>query len=107
MPSDKLIRVATNGGARALGLGAEIGSLEVGKKADILMLKCAEMDQLPLYDPLFAISALMVGRDVQTVVIDGEVVMKDRELQTIDQDKLKHDLAARLPKIMDRFHSLA
>jgi 5-methylthioadenosine/S-adenosylhomocysteine deaminase len=107
MPSDKLIRVATNGGARALGLGTEIGSLEVGKKADILMMKCGDMDQLPLYDPLFAVSTLMVGRDVQTVVIDGKVVMKDRELQTIDQDRLKYDLAARLPSIMDRFHSLA
>lgn len=107
MPSDRLIRVATNGGASALGLGDQIGSLEVGKKADILLLKCDELDQLPLYDPLFAIATTMVGRDVQTVVIDGEIVMKDRELLTIDREKLDHELASRLPDIMDRFQSVA
>ncbi|MBT5049742.1 MAG: amidohydrolase family protein [Rhodospirillaceae bacterium] len=107
MPSDRLIRVATNGGASALGLGDQIGSLEVGKKADILLLKCDELDQLPLYDPLFAVATTMVGRDVQTVVIDGEIVMKDRELLTIDREKLDHELASRLPDIMDRFQSVA
>ncbi|MCS5612095.1 MAG: amidohydrolase family protein, partial [Candidatus Poribacteria bacterium] len=103
MPSEKLIRVATNGGAAALGIQDEIGSLEIGKKADILILNCGEMDQFPLYDPLFAIATMMVGRDVKTVIIDGKVVMKDRELLTIDQEKLKHELMSRLPKIMERF----
>ena len=103
MPSEKLIRVATNGGAAALGIQNEIGSLEIGKKADILILNCGEMDQFPLYDPLFAIATMMVGRDVKTVIIDGKVVMKDRELLTIDQEKLKHELMSRLPKIMERF----
>jgi 5-methylthioadenosine/S-adenosylhomocysteine deaminase len=107
MPSDKLIRVATNGGAAALSLGDQIGSLEVGKKADILVLKCDDMDQVPLYDPLFAAATLTVGRDVQTVVIDGEVVMKDRELLTIDRDKLNYELKTRLPGIMNRFQSIA
>ena len=107
MPSEQLIRVATNGGAAALGLQAEIGSLEVGKKADILILECGDLDQLPRYDPLFAVAAMVVGRDVRTVVIDGGVVMKDRELLTIDRDRLVHDLNARLPDIMDRFQSVA
>ena len=107
MPSEELIRVATNGGARALGLEAEIGSLEAGKKADILIVECGELDQTPRYDPLFAVATMTVGRDVRTVVVDGEVVMKDRELLTIDRDRLIHDLKARLPDIMDRFHSFA
>ena len=81
----------------------ESNSLEIGKKADILILNCGEMDQFPLYDPLFAIATMMVGRDVKTVIIDGKVVMKDRELLTIDQEKLKHELMSRLPKIMERF----
>lgn len=107
MPSDQLIRIATNGGAASLGLGDEIGSLEVGKKADLLLVKYGELDQLPLYDPLFAAATMMVGRDVQTVVIDGKIVMKDRELMTIDQDRLKHDLTRRLPDLMDRFQTVA
>jgi len=106
MPSEILIKVATNGGASALGLQDEIGSIEIGKKADILLLNCGEMDQFPLYDPLFAIATMMVGRDVQTVIIDGKVVMKNRELLTIDQEKLKHELMSRLPKIMERFQVL-
>lgn len=106
MSSDKLIRVATNGGATALGLGKQIGSLEIGKKADILLVKGGDMDQTPLYDPLFAISTLTVGRDVQTVVIDGSVVMKNRELLTIDREQLDFQLKTRLPDIMDRFHSV-
>ena len=85
----------------------EIGSLEVGKKADILIVECGEMDQTPRYDPLFAVATMTVGRDVRTVVIDGEVVMKDRELLTIDRDRLIHDLKARLPGLMDRFQSVA
>ena len=106
MSSDRLIRVATNGGATALGLGKQIGSLEIGKKADILLVKGGDMDQTPLYDPLFAISTLTVGRDVQTVVIDGSVVMKNRELLTIDREQLDFQLKTRLPDIMDRFHSV-
>ncbi len=106
MSSDRLIRVASNGGAAALGLGDQIGSLEVGKKADILLMKSANMDQTPLYDPLFAVSTLMVGRDVETVVIDGAVVMKNREFLTFDRDKLDYELNTRLPGIMDRFHSV-
>ena len=107
MPSEELIRVATNGGAAALGAESEIGSLEVGKKADILIVECGEMDQTPRYDPLFAVAAMTVGRDVRTVVIDGAVVMKDRELLTVDRDRLIHDLKARLPDLMDRFQSVA
>ncbi|MDE0057253.1 MAG: amidohydrolase family protein [Defluviicoccus sp.] len=107
MPSEELIRVATNGGAAALGLEAEIGSLEVGKKADILIVECGELDQVPRYDPLFAVAAMTVGRDVRTAVIDGEVVMKDRELLTIDRDRLARELQSRLPDIMERFRSVA
>ncbi len=107
MPSEELIRVASGGGAAALGVEEEIGSLEVGKKADILIVECGEMDQTPRYDPLFAVATMTVGRDVRTVVIDGDVVMKDRELLTVDRDRLIHDLKARLPKLMDRFQSVA
>ncbi len=107
MPSEQLIRVATNGGAAALGIEEEVGSLEVGKKADILIVECGELDQIPRYDPLFAVAAMTVGRDVRTVVVDGRVVMKDRELLTVDRDRLTRELATRLPGIMDRFQGAA
>ncbi len=95
--------MATNGGARALGLAKEIGSLEVGKKADILLVDRNQLDQVPIQDIYFIAANIVVGRDVRTVVIDGQVVMKDRELLTVDREEIDRRLAERLPKLMERF----
>jgi 5-methylthioadenosine/S-adenosylhomocysteine deaminase len=103
MPSETILKVATNGGARALGIEKEIGSLEAGKKADILLVDRTQLDHLPLYDPYFVAASTVVGRDVKTVVIDGQVVMKDRELLTVDREEIDRRLAERLPKLMERF----
>ena len=100
---EELIHVATNGGARALALGAEIGSLETGKKADIVLVTADDMDQVPVADPLFAVGNTVVGRDVQTVIVDGEVVMQDRELVRIDADEIRSQLSARMPALLARF----
>jgi len=103
MPSETILKVATNGGARALGIEKEIGSLEAGKKADILLVDRTQLDHMPLYDPYFVAASTVVGRDVKTVVIDGNVVMKDRELLTVDREEIDRRLAERLPKLMERF----
>jgi 5-methylthioadenosine/S-adenosylhomocysteine deaminase len=106
MPSEAILKVATNGGARALGLEKEIGSLEVGKKADILLADRTQLDHVPLYDPAFVAANTIVGRDVMTVVVDGKVVMKDRELLTVDRKEIDTRLAERLPKLMERFDEM-
>jgi 5-methylthioadenosine/S-adenosylhomocysteine deaminase len=106
MPSEEILKVATNGGARALGIEKEIGSLEVGKKADILLVDRNELDHMPLYDPYFVAANTVVGRDVRTVVIDGKVVMKDREHLTVDREEIDARLAERLPKLMERFDAM-
>lgn len=106
MPSEEILKVATLGGARALGLSKEIGSLEVGKKADILLVNRTEYDHMPLYDPYFVAANTVVGRDVATVLIDGQVVMKDRELLTVDREEIDRRLAERLPKLMERFDAM-
>ncbi|MDA0261806.1 MAG: amidohydrolase family protein, partial [Proteobacteria bacterium] len=100
---EELIRVAINGGARALALDAEIGSLEAGKKADIVLVAADDMDQVPVADPLFTIANTVNGRDVQTVVVDGALVMHNRELLTVDLNKIKSKLAARMPVLLERF----
>jgi len=102
---EQMLRVATNGGARALGLEGEIGSLEAGRKADLLIVGSGELDQMPYYDPRFVAANTVVGRDVRTVVIDGRVVMKDREILTIDVAELRARLAARRPALMERFEA--
>jgi 5-methylthioadenosine/S-adenosylhomocysteine deaminase len=106
MSSDELLQVATRGGARSLGLDAEIGSLEVGKRADLLLVDAGDMDQWPPEDPLFVASSLVVGRDVRDVVVDGRVVMRNREILTIDMEALRARLARRLPELMARFDAL-
>jgi len=103
MPSEEILKVATNGGARALGIEREIGSLEVGKKADLLLVDRNHLDQMPIQDIYFIAANIVVGRDVKTVVIDGQVVMKNRELLTVDREEIDRRLAERLPKLMERF----
>lgn len=101
--AEELLRVAIHGGARALGIFDRIGSLEVGKKADVIFCDTSQMDHEPMYDTLFAAANLMVGRDVETVVVDGAVVMEKRQMKTVDTEAIRARLAERLPVISERF----
>ena len=103
LTAEQLLRIATIGGARALGMENEIGTLEVGKRADLLLCDCTEIDQMPVHDPLFVAANMIVGRDVRTAVIDGAVVMKEREILTVDVEAIRAKLKKRLPGIMERF----
>jgi 5-methylthioadenosine/S-adenosylhomocysteine deaminase len=104
--SEELLRIATNGGARALGLEHSIGSLEVGKKADILLLDSDHADQQPIYDPLFTAAATVIGRDVDSVIIDGKIVLKHRQNMLVDMSELRARLVERIPEIMRRFEEV-
>lgn len=106
LSSDELLKIATRGGSRALGLADRIGSLEPGKRADLLLVETGDMDQYPPVDPLFVASSLTVGRDVRDVIVDGKLVMRDREILTVDMERLHAQLAQRLPQIMARFDAL-
>jgi 5-methylthioadenosine/S-adenosylhomocysteine deaminase len=86
LPASRVLRMATIEGALAMGLGKEIGSLEVGKRADVILIDLNEMHSLPR--PTDIISALVYSSqpaDVRTVIIDGTLVMRDRNLQTMDE----------------------
>ncbi len=104
--SDDMLEIATHGGARALGLGDELGQLKPGALADILLVDTSDFDQQPIYDPLFTASTTVVGRDVRTVVVNGKIVMKNREVLTLDVDELRAKLAKRRPEIMERFEAI-
>jgi 5-methylthioadenosine/S-adenosylhomocysteine deaminase len=86
LPAVQVLRLATIEGARALGLAAEIGSLEAGKRADVTVISLAGLHTTP--QPVDVISAVVYAAqpaDVQTVVIDGQVVMRDRKLLSLDE----------------------
>ena len=60
----------------------------------------------PPDDPLFVASSLVVGRDVRDVIVDGRIVMRDREILTVDMEALHARLARRLPELMARFDAM-
>jgi 5-methylthioadenosine/S-adenosylhomocysteine deaminase len=87
LPAMRVLRMATIDGARALGWEKEIGSLEAGKRADVIVVNVEQLHSSPRHDDLA--SALVysaVAADVQTTIIDGKVLMRNGELQTLDED---------------------
>ncbi len=79
---------ATAGGAAVLGAEGEIGTLEVGKKADCIVLDMDQPHLTPLYNPISHLVYAVRGSDVVHSVINGNVVMKDRVLLTLDEEKI-------------------
>ena len=75
---------ATIEGARALGLSGSVGSLEPGKRADLIVVGMTSARQTPLYDPASHLVYASRGDDVQTVVVNGRVLMRDRKMLTLD-----------------------
>ena len=80
------IRIATLNGAKALGLEKEIGSLEVGKKADIAILNLNTPSLTPRNNLIAGLSYSANGSEVETVIIDGKVTMEDRKVLTMDEE---------------------
>jgi 5-methylthioadenosine/S-adenosylhomocysteine deaminase len=78
------LRIATIEGARALGMGEEVGSLEAGKKADIIVIDLDRPHLTPLYNPYSQIVYAARGSDVSHTIINGRVVMAQRNLRSID-----------------------
>ncbi len=101
--SSKVLRMATMGGARALGLADQIGSLEPGKGADVIIVDLQRLHSSPR--PTDILSALVYSTqaaDVRTVVIDGKVIMRDRKLQTLDEQKVLNDANREAGDLMKR-----
>ena len=83
-----VVEMATIDGARALHMEKEIGSLEVGKKADFISIRLDEPNAVPMYDVYAQIAYSLKGSDVETVVIGGRVVMRERKLLTVDEPRV-------------------
>jgi 5-methylthioadenosine/S-adenosylhomocysteine deaminase len=80
------LQMATIEGARALDMEDEIGSLEVGKRADLIVVATDGFHQTPHYDPYSLLTYSTKASDVETVVIDGRVVVEERRVLTLDAD---------------------
>jgi 5-methylthioadenosine/S-adenosylhomocysteine deaminase len=83
-----VLEMATIEGAQALHLEKETGSLEAGKKADLILISMNEPNAVPMYDIYSQLAYALKGSDVQTVIIGGRVVMRDRKLLTVKEDEV-------------------
>jgi 5-methylthioadenosine/S-adenosylhomocysteine deaminase len=85
VPARQAVWMATRGGARAFGLEDRLGSLQAGKRADLVLIDLSAPHLVPMYDPYSHLAYAVRPSDVKTVIIEGRLVLKDRVLQTIDE----------------------
>jgi 5-methylthioadenosine/S-adenosylhomocysteine deaminase len=88
LPPGKVLEMVTVDAARALGMEKEIGSLEAGKKADIILIDADRPHMAPMNMPLYRVAYFANGNDVRTVLVNGRVVMRDRKVLTVDEDSV-------------------
>ena len=79
------LEMATINGARALGLEKEIGSIEVGKKADLVIVDYRKPHLVPVIDPVANLVHNGVGNDIDTVIVDGEIILENGKINTLDE----------------------
>jgi len=89
LPAPEVVRLATLGGAAALGLADTIGSLEIGKRADVIAVDITTLHTVPTASPWSAIVYAAQSCDVRHVAVDGKVVVRDRALQTLDVARVR------------------
>jgi 5-methylthioadenosine/S-adenosylhomocysteine deaminase len=99
IPATTVLGMATSGGATAIGLGDSIGSLEVGKRADLIQVAFEDVHHVPTYDVVSHLVFVTDEQDVASVVVDGEVLMREREMLTIDTDRVAAEAKALAAKI--------
>src|SRR5215203_376763 len=85
IPAATALAMATIEGARVLGMDGQIGSLEAGKRADLIVVSMAGARQTPMYDPLSHLVYVSRGSDVVTTIVNGKMLMRDRQVLTLNE----------------------
>ena len=93
------LEMGTIGGARTLGLEKQIGSLEKGKRADLIVVSARNARHTPMYDPVSHLVYVTSGDDVQTTIVNGKVLMRDRKVLTLDEGAVLTDARAWVAKV--------
>ena len=102
LPANRALRMATIHGATAMGLEGEIGSIEVGKKADLSVVRLDRLHSTPASDIVSALVYSAEAEDVDSVIIDGNLVMRDRKLLTISEAQTITTANIEAEKLMER-----
>ena len=96
-----VLKMATVNGAKALHWQDDIGTLEVGKKADLILIDIDQPHYAPWNDTVADLVYSGQGSDVKTTIINGQIVMENRQFTTLDKEKIMFD-AARFAKVLQR-----
>ena len=99
LPATAVLSMATSGGATAIGLGDSIGSLEPGKRADLIQVAFEDVHHVPTYDVISHLVYVSDEQDVASVVVDGRVLMKERDMLTIDTERVAAEATALAARI--------
>ncbi|KAE8378652.1 hypothetical protein BDV26DRAFT_261293 [Aspergillus bertholletiae] len=102
VPAESVLEMATINGARALGLEDHIGSLEIGKKADFVAIDTRRIHLQPWFNPVSAVVYTATGRDVDIVVVDGKMLVRDGELLTMDEQEIIREAQRRSQEVVAR-----
>ena len=103
LPAESVLWLATMGGAKALGLASEIGSLEAGKRADVIIVDLNRLHSTPR--PADLASTLVYSTqssDVLSVIVDGAILMRDRTLSTLDEHEVIDEANREVALLMKR-----
>ena len=99
-PAHTVLAMATREGARALGLEREIGTVEVGKKADLILVDLGHHPRTtPLNNPFYTLTFTARDTDVLTTIVDGQVIMEDRVIKSLDEEKVLRQAQMRAERI--------
>jgi cytosine/adenosine deaminase-related metal-dependent hydrolase len=100
--AETVLEMATINGANAMGLADQVGSIEAGKRADFIVINMDAPHLTPAWDPVSTIAYAATGTDVDTVVIDGKIVMKHRQVKTLDEHAILEDVRKRCRAVGER-----
>jgi 5-methylthioadenosine/S-adenosylhomocysteine deaminase len=101
LPAKAVLAMGTIEGARALGMHDQIGSLEAGKRADLIVVSTAGARQTPLYDPVSHLVYVARGADVTTTIVNGRFLMRDRKVLTLAEGEILKEASVQAAKVRE------
>jgi cytosine/adenosine deaminase-related metal-dependent hydrolase len=102
MSAEAVLEMATLNGAKAVGLHDQIGSIEPGKRADLIIVTMQKPHLTPTFNPVSHIAYAALGSDVDTTIIDGKIVMENRHVNTLDEHRIIKNASDRAAKLLER-----
>ncbi|MGO4729497.1 amidohydrolase [Paenibacillus sp. 2KB_22] len=101
LPAKNVLHMATRGSASLLGLQDEVGVLEVGHKADLILIDLVKPHLQPVHEVESLLAYSVNGADVDTTIVNGQILMQGRKLLTIDEDELYREVKVRAKRIVE------